>query len=323
MTDDSKDGWLAGARLNRSGARPLSKQIAIYIRYLMATGAIPAGERMPSLREGAAALGVNMHTMRAAYHSLTETGYLDAIPSYGFRAGAGTPPGDALATEDIDAFLARFRNEARSRYGLSGHDLAELLQNHVNLAPDHGATFIECSLGQAGMHGAQLEKTFGAPCRPVEISPGAREPQGFAVTTFFHLDEIEAVWPGIGARLHSVRVAMAQDMQKTVAEVGAQKKITICEYDDVLGHRILCELAAVARRDPSDFELRRVEKGADPFFASEDKKPVFMPPRVWNRIPEDLRARANLRQIRYDIDKEDARRIEASFRRHQEAQAVR
>jgi GntR family transcriptional regulator len=52
-------------------------QVAAQIRYALARGELREGERLPSARDLAAAIDVNMHTVLRAYARLQEDGLID------------------------------------------------------------------------------------------------------------------------------------------------------------------------------------------------------------------------------------------------------
>ena len=54
-------------RLDRASPVPLYCQLAESLRWQISTGALAPGQRLPALRAAAAELGVNLHTVRAAY----------------------------------------------------------------------------------------------------------------------------------------------------------------------------------------------------------------------------------------------------------------
>ena len=60
--------------LDPDSAVPLYHQITEALSYRIATGRIPPGQRLPSVREAATAWDVNMHTVRRAYGELSERG---------------------------------------------------------------------------------------------------------------------------------------------------------------------------------------------------------------------------------------------------------
>jgi GntR family transcriptional regulator len=63
---------------------PLWSQIEDSVRYLVASGALPPGEALPSVRDLARELRINPNTVAKAYQRLAEAGVLEA------RRGEGT-----------------------------------------------------------------------------------------------------------------------------------------------------------------------------------------------------------------------------------------
>ncbi|WP_405375419.1 MULTISPECIES: GntR family transcriptional regulator [unclassified Microbacterium] len=95
-------------RLDPSSSAPLFAQIADALRTEITAGRLAAGERLPSAREVAEALQVNLHTVLHAYQDLREEGLLD------LRRGRGavvTATGDAIVElrADIAALVAKAR----------------------------------------------------------------------------------------------------------------------------------------------------------------------------------------------------------------------
>ncbi len=77
MVDASDQGGPAVARrisVDRDSRVPLATQVSRQLTWLIATGALDEGSLLPSISELAAQVGVNTHTMRAAYGQLREDG---------------------------------------------------------------------------------------------------------------------------------------------------------------------------------------------------------------------------------------------------------
>ena len=55
----------------------LAEQVASQIRYAIARGELASGERLPSARDLAAAVDVNMHTVLRAYAQLQDDGLIE------------------------------------------------------------------------------------------------------------------------------------------------------------------------------------------------------------------------------------------------------
>jgi DNA-binding transcriptional regulator YhcF (GntR family) len=84
--------------VSRTSELPLGVQLAQRIRALVESGEVRAGERLPSVRDAAAAAGVNVNTVRTVYGRLEREGLLHSVHGSGTfvaqRSGA-TAPADA------------------------------------------------------------------------------------------------------------------------------------------------------------------------------------------------------------------------------------
>jgi GntR family transcriptional regulator len=82
--------------------RPIARQIVDGVRRLIASGSLPVGAMLPSVRGLAQQLTVNPNTVAKAYAELTAEGWLDA------RAGLGlfvAPPRQVLSDDERDRRL--------------------------------------------------------------------------------------------------------------------------------------------------------------------------------------------------------------------------
>lgn len=64
---------------------PIFAQLRQQITWLIASGKLKPGDRLPTIRELARQIGVHMHTVRQAYHSLEDDGLVETRPSRGTR----------------------------------------------------------------------------------------------------------------------------------------------------------------------------------------------------------------------------------------------
>ncbi|MFC4534761.1 GntR family transcriptional regulator [Sphaerisporangium dianthi] len=60
-----------------SSARPLADQVAASVRAAVAEGAASPGDKLPSARSVAAALGINLHTVLRGYQQLRDEGLVE------------------------------------------------------------------------------------------------------------------------------------------------------------------------------------------------------------------------------------------------------
>ena len=64
---------------------PIFAQLRQQIVWLIASGSLKAGDRLPPIRELGDQLGIHMHTIRQAYHSLEADGLVETRPGRGTR----------------------------------------------------------------------------------------------------------------------------------------------------------------------------------------------------------------------------------------------
>lgn len=74
--------------LNSYDPRPIYEQLMERLRQLILTGSLPAGEKLPSVRELAAELSINPNTIQRAYRELESEGYIYSVPGKGSFAAA-------------------------------------------------------------------------------------------------------------------------------------------------------------------------------------------------------------------------------------------
>ena len=70
-------------KLDQSLAFPIANQLAEQLTWMIAGGIIEEGETLPPIREFADLLGINMHTVRAAYHILEKLTLVTIRPKIG------------------------------------------------------------------------------------------------------------------------------------------------------------------------------------------------------------------------------------------------
>lgn len=106
--------------IHKESSLPIVNQICDQVSWLISTGEIKSGEKLPPIREAAQSLGVHMHTVRSAYHLLEKNGLVTTRPGQGtivqtyvpFRVGTQTAsPASHLVgilLPDITPFYTEF-----------------------------------------------------------------------------------------------------------------------------------------------------------------------------------------------------------------------
>ena len=111
--------------LNYRDSRPIYGQIKDGLRRLIVTGALAAGEKLPSVRSLATDLAINPNTIQRAYAELERVGSLSSGPGGGRSPSDGRPQ-DPPRREDL---IARLRElVAELRYlGVADRDILALM----------------------------------------------------------------------------------------------------------------------------------------------------------------------------------------------------
>lgn len=82
-------------RLDYRDARPIYEQVRDGLRHLVVSGAVAAGEPLPSVRSLAACLAINPNTIQRAYTALEQEGYLFIDPNKDVFAARSENPQNA------------------------------------------------------------------------------------------------------------------------------------------------------------------------------------------------------------------------------------
>lgn len=93
--------------LDPNSALPLYRQVARTLQEDIAAGALQEGDAVPSLREAAAELRINVHTVGKAWKELEREGVLVRERGGPYRVGAAAVAAEDLLRADIDALLLR------------------------------------------------------------------------------------------------------------------------------------------------------------------------------------------------------------------------
>ncbi len=121
--------------LNYRDARPIYEQVRDGLRHLVVSGAILAGEKLPSVRALASALAINPNTIQRAYETLEKEGYLTSVAGKGSFAA----PRQDVGAERRAELFQRFDETAAELFylGLTAEVLSQRLHK-AEAAGGHG-----------------------------------------------------------------------------------------------------------------------------------------------------------------------------------------
>ena len=119
--------WLT---IDENDSRPIYRQIVRRVKEQVHRGSLPPGYELPSVRELAESLGVNMHTVRAAYLKLRDEGVITM--RLGRRARIARQPDapSAAAEQALGSRLKELITDALLM-GLSSDDFLKLADRQL------------------------------------------------------------------------------------------------------------------------------------------------------------------------------------------------
>jgi GntR family transcriptional regulator len=127
---------LADLRLGESGV-PIYVQLREQLLGAIGVGVLAPGDQMPTMRQVAVALKVDLNTVRHAYDELERAGAIR------LERGRGSFVADAPPAIDADARAAQIENLARQSLAMAqaqGIDPKDLAERILNLASSKGPT---------------------------------------------------------------------------------------------------------------------------------------------------------------------------------------
>lgn len=106
-------------RIDPSSEEPVFSQLASAIRSQIASGALTAGHKLPSAKEVAESLDINLHTVLRAYQELRDEGLVDV------RRGRGAVVTQAAAATfallaDVNALVLKAHRLGLTRATVAG-----------------------------------------------------------------------------------------------------------------------------------------------------------------------------------------------------------
>lgn len=119
--------------LNNHSGVPVYRQLIDQVQAAIASGALRAGDQLPTVRQVAVDLAINPNTVLRAYREMEIRGLLDS------QQGTGTFIADRkveYSKDDRERLLGQLTSEFVSRAGAAGFTLKQLLRALRELQPD-------------------------------------------------------------------------------------------------------------------------------------------------------------------------------------------
>jgi len=291
-------------RINRDSPVPIYHQIAEALRHRIAVGELRPGNRLPSVRDAAAELGVNLHTVRKAYGELANDGLVRISGPSGTEVVRGKSPRDR--GDGLEAFLRRAEAGAMRQFGLSPTQLVQALlrrsgsQSRRELPRVH---FLECSELQCRGHCDELMAAWRVDARPWVLGSRDDLPDGVLLATFFHYNDIRQRWPAHLEQVRFVAIAPEPSLPARVARGRGSRStvIQVCELDEAKALNIAADLSILFPAPRFRIEPRMVSHPAEAIADVPLNGRVLLSPRVWAGLTPHQRTAPRVFQVEYRI----------------------
>src|SRR5215211_9204391 len=183
-------------QINQKSHVPVHVQLEEQIKHLILTGTFEAGDRLPSIRALAGFLRVNRNTVARVISDLEREGFVESLRGSGVYVVE--PPVDAEASRRQEV-LERVMDLAAAQ-GVSVEELGNALLARAGVRPQEKVPilFVECTGAELDQLSDELEEQLPVRVERVlladlasRLSEEERPPWRMAVTTFFHVHEVQ------------------------------------------------------------------------------------------------------------------------------------
>ena len=254
-------------RINSKSHVPVHVQLEGQIKHLILTGSFEVGSRLPSIRAMAGFLRVNRNTVARVFSDLEREGYVES------RRGSGVfvvePPVDV---EDIkrQEVLARVMDLAAAQ-GVSVEDLAYELLARSGAEPQEKLPilFVECTRAELDQFSDELEEQLPVEVEKVlvadladRISDAEELPWRLAVTTFFHIHEVQEIMEPRGIEVVALLAEATLESLQRLTELPAGTPVGVVGWGRTCMENLSSSIEG-AGLDHLDFVQVYVDQGSE------------------------------------------------------------
>ena len=251
-------------QINSKSHIPVHVQLEEQIKHLVLTGGFAVGSRLPSIRALAGYLRVNRNTVARVMSDLEREGFVES------RRGSGVyvvePP---VAEEDIkrQEVLEKAMDLAAAR-GVPVEELAyALLARAGAQTPEKmSVLFVECNGPELEQYKAELEEQLPVMVEAVlveelesrlkECASDAEPPWRLAVTTFYHVHEVEKLVEPRGIETFALLTETTLDGLKRLAELPDETPVGVMGNSRTCTENLLRSLEGAGLDHLDFFQIR-------------------------------------------------------------------
>ncbi len=190
-------------QINSKSHVPVHVQLEEQIKHLILTGSFQVGDRLPSIRALAGFLRVNRNTVARVISDLEREGFVESRRVSGVYVVE--PPVDEEVTRRQEV-LERVMDLAAAQ-GISVEEIGNALLARAGVRPQEKVPilFVECTGAELEQFSDELEEQLPVEVEsvlledlPARLSGEESPPWRMAVTTFFHVHEVQDLVEPLG-----------------------------------------------------------------------------------------------------------------------------
>jgi GntR family transcriptional regulator len=201
-------------KLNRKDQLPIHAQLKAQLVYLIRSAELQPGAQLPTVRQLAGFLRVNRNTVSRVFSEMEKEGYLSCEPGRGTFV-AEKKKESKMRLDRMDKLLAIVDESVdRARQlGFTSEELYSILYARVQTTPVTSklarirALFLECNRPQTEALSGELESELPLRIDPMLVvdfkrmlvrSRESLNRYALIITTFYHIQEVQALLTGTG-----------------------------------------------------------------------------------------------------------------------------
>lgn len=215
-------------KLNRQNQLPVHTQLKAQLVYLIQSGQLAAGTRLPTVRQLAGFLRVNRNTVAKVFGDMQREGLLSCEPGRGTFVSS-TQMKSKTKVERMNRLLEVVDDalEKAERLGFSAEEVFITLYARTQTTPPRAAAahaaralFIECSRPELELFSAELARELSIQVDSVLVAdfekivqkePASLKRYGLIITTFYHIREVQSLLEGSGMQVVALMVDTSLD----------------------------------------------------------------------------------------------------------------
>jgi GntR family transcriptional regulator len=217
--------------LSHHSDMPIYRQIVAQLTFMIETGALSDGERLPSTRLLADNLHINRNTVAHAYAELRDQGLVESRRRSGMVVVGSEQARSSSAARDRAREVLEEAARECIALGLEPAEIQSLVMNFAVRAEGDllKVSFVECNEDRSKYFASELGEHLGMSVRPLvlgEFDPESERPD-LVLTTFYHLAEVRALMRRPKTEVVAIVVAPHVQTLVQIAQVPKNRTVGI------------------------------------------------------------------------------------------------